>query len=108
MQDPDNIDQFQLSGTDFTRQKDYWMFSGNRVYHNWNDRELLSIPNPSLNEGDSVGCRVTRGGRFEIYINRQWRAVGWRNVPVDKPLWGVVEMYGGSITIQSEFYCGEL
>ena len=62
-----------------------------------------------LKEGNPIGCCITRDGDLEIYINGQKRAVGWRNVPTDKPLWGVVDIAADdALTIQSEFYCGKL
>ena len=107
MQDPDTIDPVTMSNFDLMSSKDYWLFLGNKVYHDGNVLEL-SNSTFDLVEGNSIGCCITRGGDLEIYINGQKRTVGWRNVPVDKPLWGVVEILGNAITIQSEFYCCEL
>ena len=105
MQDPDTIDTVSTSISDLIKSKDCWLFWDNTVYHDGNEQKL-SIPN--LVQGDSIGCCITKGGDLDIYINGQKIAVGWRNVPVDKPLWGVVCMFGRARTIQSEFYCGEL
>ena len=107
MQDPDTIDPAPLSILHLMSSKDYWLFWRNAVYHNGR-KQKLSISTFGLVEDDSIGCCITRGGDLELYINGQERAVGWHNVPVDKPLWGVVDMYGQGRTIQSEFYCGEL
>ena len=108
MQDPDTIDPVPEFISDFMKSKDYWLFHDNTVYHDGN-KQKLNISTYDLVEGYSLGCCITRGGDLEIYINRQKRAVGWCNVPVDKPLWGVVQMYGKVfLTIQSEFHCGEL
>ena len=107
MQDPDTMGPVPKSNFDLRKSKDYWLYWDRAVYHGGNEQQLhFSIFR--LRRGDSLGCCITRGGDFEIYINRQKRAVGWCNVPVDKHLWGVVDMYGGGVTIQSEFYCGEL
>ena len=108
MQDPDTMDPVTMSIFDLMRCKDYWLFLGNTTYHGGYAREL-SISTSNLVAGNSIGCCITRGGDLEIYINGQKRAVGWHmcNVPVDKPLWGVVYM-SEYTTIQSEFYCGEL
>ena len=107
LQDPDTLDPLQINYTNLTRSKDYWLFSGNRMYHNGNKQEV-SISTFSLKKGESIGCCITRNGDLEIYINGQKNAVGWHNVPVDKPLWGVADIYGKAKTIQSEFHCGEL
>ena len=104
MRDPDTMNPVFTSIFILTNSKDY--FWGNAVWHA-NERKL-SISTYGLVEGDSVGCCITRDGDLEVYINGQYRAVGWRNVPVNKPLWGVVWMHGKNRTIQSEFYCGEL
>ena len=94
-----------MSNFDFRKSKDYWLYWNKSVFHGGNEQQLSR---ESLKKGDSLGCCITRDGDLEIYINGKERAVGWRNVPVDKPLWGVVDMYGNGVTIQSEFYCGEL
>ena len=96
-----------MSISDLIKRKDYWLFWGSTVFHDGNEQKL-SISTSSVIEGNSLGCCITRGGDLEFYINRQKRTVGWRNVPMDKPLWGVVYMYGKAVTIQSEFHCGEL
>ena len=107
MQDPDTIDSVPMSIADLMNSRDYWLFEGNRIWHDGRVR-ILSISTSNLVEGHSIGCCITRGGDLEIYINGQKRAVGWRNVPVDKPLWGVVYMTVSGLTVQLEFYCGEL
>ena len=109
MQDPDTMDPVPKSNFGVRRSKDYWFYWDRAVYHGGNDKQLrFSISTERLRKGGSLGCCITRGGDLEIHINGQKRAVGWRNVPVDKPLWGVVDMYGNGVTIQSEFHCGEL
>ena len=107
MQDPDTIDPVPMSIFDLTRSKDYWLFWGSKIYHDGN-KQKLSISTFNLIPGNSLGCCITRGGDFEICINGQKKTVGWHNVPVDRPLWGVVDMIGNTTTIQSEFYRGEL
>ena len=83
------------------------MFLDNKVYHG-EEEHRFNISTQDLKEGDSIGCCITRDGDWEIYIDGQKRAVGWHNVPTDKPLWGVVDILGIARTIQSEFYCGEI
>ena len=107
MQDPNTIDPVTMSSLDLRKSEDYWLLWGSAVCHDRN-KKTLSISTRSLKKGNSIGCCITTGGDLEIYINKKKRAIGWHNVPVDKPLWGVVEMYGEAVTIQSEFYCGEL
>ena len=109
MQDPDTIDPVPMSNFALRKSRDYWLYWGNTVYHGGNEQQLhFSISTEKLRKGGSLGCCITRGGDLEIYINGQEGKVGWRNVPVNKPLWGVVEIYGKARTIQSEFCCGEL
>ena len=107
MQDPDTIDLVTVSVDVLMNSKDYWMFWGSIAYHDGRE-QTLSISTLDLIEGNSIGCCITRGSDLEIHINGQKRTVGWHNVPVDKPLWGVVYMHEFARTIQSEFYCGEL
>ena len=107
MQDPDTIDPVHVSIYDLRKSKDYWLFSGRRAYHDGRE-QILSISTLDLIEGNSIGCCITRGSDLDFFINGQKSTVGWHNVPVDKPLWGVVYMHEFARTIQSEFYCGEL
>ena len=108
MQDPDTINPVPMSNFALRESKDYWLYWGSTVFHYGNKRQLhFSFSTERLKEGGSLGCCITRDGDLEIYINGN-KKVGWHNVPVDKPLWGVVEIYGKARTIQSEFYCGEL
>ena len=102
------MDPEVITNTDLRESKDYWLFWGSTVYHGGEKKKLpSSILSSSFVEGDTIGCCI-RGGDLEIFINGQEGIVGWCNVPVDKPLWGAVEIYGKARTIQSEFYCGEL
>ena len=87
--------------------KYYWLFQSNKVWHDKMEQKI-SFSASRVNVGNSLGCCITEGGDFEININRRKRAVGWRKVPVDQSLWGVVEICGKAVKIQSEFYCGEL
>ena len=91
---------------DLFRSKVYWFFRDNRVYHD-NEDQRFDISTQDLMVDDSIGCCITRYGDFEIYINGKKREVGWHNVPTDKPLWGVVDIFRIGVTIQSEFYSGE-
>ena len=104
---PDTIDPVPTSMFDLMQRKDYWLFWNNDVYHDGQEQHL-NISTEDLKVDDSIGWCITRDGDWEIYINGQKRAVGWRNVPTDKLLWGVVDICGSARTIQSEFYCGEL
>ena len=106
MLDPDTIDPATVNIDDLAGSNDYWLLRGSTVRHDEREQEV-SIATSSFVKGNSIGCCITRGGDLEIYINGQKKAVGWHNVPVDKPLWGVVYMYW-DMTIQSQFYCGEL
>ena len=103
------MDPDVITNTDLRKSKYYWLFWGSIVCHDGETNKLSpGILPSSLVEGDSIGCCITRDGDLEIYINGQKKATGWHNVPVDKPLWGTVEIYWKARTIQSEFYCGEL
>ena len=103
---PDTIDPVPNVTPEVIDSENYWLFKDNMVYHNRN-RQRQSISTGHLNKDDSIGCCITTGGDLEIHINGK-RVVGWCNVPVDKPLWGVVDMCGRAKTVQSQFHCGEL
>ena len=74
------------------------------VYHD-GQKQRLKISTEDLKEGHSIGWCITRDGDWKVHINGKKRAVGWRNVPTGKPLWGIVDIFGKAKTIQSEFYC---
>ena len=84
----------------------YWILSGNVVYHHGSERKV-KFNIHSLNVGDSVGCRVTKDGSLEFYVNGVSKGVGWENLPTTVPLWGFVDVYGRTAKIKSEFCFGE-
>ena len=103
------MDPDEITDNDLRESGYYWLLWGSIIYHGGKKQKLPSTILPSsFVEGDTIGCR-NRAGNLEIYINGQKKPIGCYNVPVDKPLWGVVEMFHlKAMTIQSQFYCGEL
>ena len=103
------MDPDEITNNDLRESEYYWLFWGSIVCHGGKKQKLPPTILPSsFVEGDTIGC-CNRAGDLEIYFNGQKKAIGCHNVPVNKPLWGVVEMfYFKAMTIQSEFYCGEL
>lgn len=84
----------------------YWILSAATVHHKGNERKLnFSIE--ELKAGDSVGCRVTKEGSLEFYVNGIQRGVGWENLPTEVPLWGFADLYGLTRKVKSEFVFGE-
>ena len=54
-------------------------------------------PSRSLDEltkGDTLGIRVTDGGKLEIFINGESEGYAVQNVPLHNDIWAVVDMYG--------------
>ena len=100
------MDPVPESILDLIDSENYWLFHDNEICHD-GMQQKLNISTSKLVEGNSISCCITGGGDLEIHMKRK-RAVGWRKVPVDKQIWGVVAICGRAVKIQSEFYSGEL
>ena len=77
----------------------------------WHNRMTISTDLPNLNDlkpHQSVGLLMTTAGDLHVYHNGRHTKKVATNLPVNRHLWGVVDIYGDCIKIKSELLSGEL
>ena len=86
-----------------------WLYSGNRLLHNGTATTFPHLP--SLDEppvGFSVGLLIDNTGALHIFFNRTSPERLATGLPINKPLWGVVDVFGYCSKIKSEILSGKL
>ena len=62
----------------------------------------------TLNVGQSLGILLTRERDLHWFVDDKWRGmVHVYNYPLDRPLWGVVEVFGRCKQVKAEICSGE-
>ena len=88
---------------------DEWHYWGKSLYHNKSSTKFPNIP--SLNDlsiRQSVGLQISTNGKFHLFINGKHMDCVATGLPVNKPLWGAVDVRGRCTKIKSEMLSGEL
>ena len=86
-----------------------WLYKDRVLIHNakkTNFPHLQSLD--SISPGDSVGLLITATGSLHIYFNGKLVERIATGLPVNQPLWGVVDVYGTCIKVKSEVLGGKL
>ena len=87
---------------------DEWYYRGKRLYHNQSSTEFLSMPSlHDLSIHQSVGLQVSTNGQLHLFIDEQHVECVATGLPVNIPLWGVMDVYGNCTKIKSEMLSGE-
>ena len=81
------------------------MFRASTTYHDGLEEDM-SFSTEDLEEGDSVGIRVSEIGDVQYYVNGQNKGVVFQHLPQHQDLWGVIFLCGFS-AIESRFRFGE-
>ena len=90
-----------------------WIVGYQSIYHNTQGRSgrgrmIPGLPRLiGLTPGQSVGVAVTHKGELHIFFNGKHLGQIANNIPIDTPIWGVVDMYGRCTKIKSEILSGE-
>ena len=87
-----------------------WLYRGNQLLHN---ETATAFPHlPSLNDrppvGFSVGLLIDNTGALHIFFNGTSSKRLATGLPINKRLWGVVDVYGYCSKIKSEMLSGKL
>ena len=86
-----------------------WYYSGQSL---WHDGSYTKFPHlPSLDElstHQTVGLLISTNGQLHVYIDGRHSECIASGLPVNKPLFGAVDVYGKCTKIKSEFLSGEL
>ena len=87
-----------------------WLYSGNQLHHNKTATDFPHLP--SLDDhppvGFSVGLLIDNTGALHIFFNGMSSIRLATGLPINKPLWGVVDVYGYCSKIKSEMLSGKL
>ena len=86
-----------------------WYYWGNTLYHNHSSTNYSHLP--SLNNfevGNKVGLLLLPNGELHLFLDGKNSAQLATGLPVDKSLFGAVDVYGTCTKIKSEILSGEL
>ena len=88
---------------------DEWCYYDNSLYHNQSYTEFSNIPSLlNLSIHDNVGVQISTNGQLHLFINGKHMDCVATDLPVHKPLWGAVDVFGNCTKIKSEMLSGEL
>ena len=86
-----------------------WIYEGTSLYHN---RKEIAFPNllhlRHLLTGQSVGLLISTHGDLHLYLNGHHAKKIATRLPVNKPLWGAVDVVGSCTKVKSDILSGEL
>ena len=87
---------------------DEWYYYSNSLYHNQSSTMFPNIPLRKLSIHHSVGLQISANGQFHLFIDGKHMDCIATDLPVNKPLWGAVDVCGRCTKIKSEMLSGEL
>ena len=88
---------------------DEWYYRGNRLYHNQSSTEFPNIRSLYyLSVQQIVGLKISTNGQLHLFINGKHMDCVATGLPVNKPLWGAVDVCHSCAKIKSEILSGEL
>ena len=98
---PDSLPTYGAGGHE-------WNYDNRSLYHNGSSSEFPHLP--SLHDvtiNQSVGLLVTTNGQLHLYLDGRHIQEVATELPINKPLWGAVDVYGKCTKIKSEMLSGE-
>ena len=89
----------------YSMLNDYWILSyaGSFSHAGVNRGYRLHI-NKILKSGLSLGCVVNEKGDLHYFVDGKDQGLACADLPTDKPLWGVADIYARATKIKSEFH----
>ena len=92
-----------------TNARNYeWTYSGKTLFHNLSSTEL-SYPNLDDGEvGNKVGLLITSNRELHLFFDENLVCKLATDLPVEKPVFGTVDVQDRCFMIKSEILCGEL
>ena len=86
-----------------------WVYRGNRLLHNKTETAFPRLPSlDDLTPGESVSLLIDNRGGLHIFLNGTSSGTIATGLPINKRLWGVVDVYGKCSKIKSEMLSGKL
>ena len=78
------------------------------VYHNDKTLCKLGFRTEDMTAGQSLGMLLTRQGDLHWFLDDKWRGVAHVDgYPLDKPMWGVADMFGRCDQVTAEILTGK-
>ena len=90
-----------------TAGSDEWYYDDNSLYHNQSSTEFPNIPfldDHSVEQ--KFGLQISTNGQLHLFFNGKHMDCVATGLPLNIPLWGVVDVYGISTKIKSEMLSG--
>ena len=88
---------------------DAWYYYDNRLYHNQSYTEFPNIPSlHNLSIQQNIGVQISSNGQLHLFIDGKHMDCVATDLPVNKPLWGAVDVSCRCTEIKSEMLSGEL
>ena len=88
---------------------DEWYYWGNSLYHNQSYTEFPNISSlNNLSIQQNIGVQISSNGQLHLFIDGKHMDCVATGLPVNKPLWGVVNVGDSCTKIKSEMLSGEL
>ena len=78
----------------------HWLLWGSTLRHKKKRKQFQDLT--LLQEGQTAGCLVTQTGELHFFVDGRHVGRGWAGLPMDKPLWGVVDVYGKCSKIKAQ------
>ena len=86
-----------------------WYYFGQSLWHNGSFTKFPHLPSlRELSTHQTVGLLISTNGQLHVYIDGRHSECIASGLPVNKPLFGAVDVYGDCTKIKSEFLSGEL
>ena len=96
-------------GPPYSVSSSEWIYKGSEILHNGRSTYVHVLSHLlSLSRGDTVGLLITSTGSLHVYIGGRHVACVATGLPVNKPMWGVADVYGRCSKIKSEMLSGKL
>ena len=86
-----------------------WNYYDQSLYHNGSYTNFPHLPSlRELSTHQTVGLLISTNGQLHVYIDGRHSECIASGLPVNKPLFGAVDVHGTCTKIKSEFLSGEL
>ena len=107
---PESVPHTLHRYTGYQASSNEWLYRGNLLFHNKTATDFPHLP--SLDDrppvGFSVGLLIDNTGALHIFSNGTSSKRLTTGLPINKRIWGVVDVYGNCSKIKSEMLSGKL
>ena len=87
------------------RDEHYWILSGGHA-HNGMKEKTYKLNLHTLNVYDKVAVQVRSDGNLHFYENGFDRGVAMSNIPLDKEIYAVFDLYGRTKQVSWDYFGG--